>query len=438
MLSKLSFKGGVHPQTYKELTSGSEIVPMPAPDKVEIPLQQHIGIECEPLVKKGDMVKVGQKIGKTSGFMSVAVHSSVSGVVSKIEKIYKSSGHYINTIFIDNDGKDELGYEIIDRDYRDLSKEEILSLIQENGISGMGGAGFPTHVKLSVKEGEVDTIILNGAECEPYLTSDDAMMRKYPEKIIEGLKICMQVTGAKRGYIAIEDNKPKAIESLSKYEEDNIKVCSLITKYPQGDEKRIIDAVTKRRVPDGGLPKDIGVVVVNVSTAAAISDAIKGKPLYERVVTVTGMAVKDPKNILVRFGSPIYECIEFCGGLTEDPCKLIVGGPMMGFAQNDFEKPIEKGVNGIVAMTGQEVNMGPSENCIRCARCADVCPVKLLPMEISSSVAGGDFERAKSFHALSCIECGSCSFTCPSNIPILENIRLWKMEIRKEKLKERK
>lgn len=434
-LKNLSFRGGVHPKGYKELSSGSEIVEMDAPEKVVIPLQQNIGSECKPVVEVGDHVKLGQLIGQAVNNMGVSVHSSVSGVVTKIEKIVKTSGHEITSVFIDNDGKDEIGYERKENvDLNSLTRDEILDNIKKAGVSGLGGAGFPTHVKLDVKEGEVDTVILNGAECEPYLTCDDQLMRTYPKEIIQGLKLAMKVTGAKRGYIAIEDNKEKAIKAIEESISDsNIELAILKTKYPQGDEKRIIQAVTKRKVPYKGLPKDVGVVVVNVGTSKAIYDSSFGIPQYKRVLTVSGMAVKEPKNISVRIGTPLYECIEFCGGLTEAPEELVVGGPMMGFSQDSFDRPVEKGVTGIICMTKEEINEKEEEACIACGKCVDVCPQHLLPAAISRAVEARLFEKARGLSVEACIECGSCAYICPANRPLVTNIRKAKTRLGRKK-----
>ena len=430
-LKDLSFKNGTHPDGNKELSKNSKIREMGGPKEVVIPLQQHIGSVCEATVKKGDHVKVGQVIGKPVNNMGVTVHSSVSGTVTKIEDIVKVSGHIIPSVFIENDGNDEMGFEVKkDVDIENLTKDEILHNIREAGISGMGGAGFPTHVKLQVNDGEIDTIILNGAECEPYLTCDDQVMQTYAKDIVEGLKLIMKVVKAQKGFIAIEDNKPEAIEAMEKaIDRDDIEVAVLKTKYPQGDEKRIIEAVTGRAVPDKGLPKDIGVIVNNVASSKAIYDAQFGIPVYKRVLTVTGKAVNEPSNLMVRIGTPLYECIEECGGLKEAPSKLVVGGPMMGYAQYTFDKPTEKGVSGILCLTEDEVNLDEREACISCNKCVNVCPQYLLPLAMNEAIEAENFENAKALNVQSCIACGACSYICPSNIPLVENFNKAKREI---------
>lgn len=432
-LEDLTFRGGTHIEEFKELTSGSIPTPMPAPEKVTITLSQHVGAPAKPLVKKGDEVKLGQKIAEAPSFISAPVHSSVSGKVEKIIEYRSASGAKVQAIVIQNDGLDTLGYEVVDRSKDDLSSEEMLNYIKEAGIVGMGGAGFPTYVKLQPgKDTPVDTIIINGAECEPYLTCDDMTMRLQPEKVIQGLEIMMKIVGAEQGFIAVENNKPQAIKSLEEALGDHSKIAIAVlqTKYPQGDEKRIISAVTGREVPMGGLPAKVGCVVDNVGTTCAIVDAVYyGKPLYERIVTVTGHAVNDPKNLLVRFGTSIGEILDFAGGLSQTPGKIIFGGPMMGVAQPSLDVVTDKRNNGILVLTEEEAKPQIIEPCIRCGRCVDVCPVLLEPLYIATASKAENWEIAQKYHVTACIECGSCSYICPSHRPLTELIRFGKRTI---------
>ena len=433
-LDNLTFKGGVHVPHHKELTQAIPLKSAKDPEMVIIPLQQHIGAPCDPLVKVGDRVKVGQKIGQAKAFVSTPVHSSISGTVKKIAPMISPTGMTVNCIVIDTDGTNELDESVVPKgSLESLSSKEVLEIIKESGITGMGGAGFPTHVKLSPPpEKKIDTIILNGAECEPYLTADHRLMVERPEMVVLGLKAIMKAVEVDRGFIAIENNKPDAIDAIRKAckGETNIKVVSLKAKFPQGDEKRIINAVTGREVPSGGLPMDVGVVVDNVGTANAIAEAIKlGKPLYERIVTVTGSGVKEPQNLIVKIGTSFKEVIEQCGGYKGTPGKIIMGGPMMGLCQFTDEIPVIKGTSGILVLSEAEVRPKPVSQCIRCGKCLEVCPVHLQPIYISKFSLNGRFDKAEEFRALDCIECGSCSFICPAKRPLVESIRVAKREI---------
>ncbi len=438
-LTNLTFRGGIHFEDYKSLSNGAPIQVMPAPDQVVQVLQQHIGAPATPLVKKGDTVALGQKIAEAGGFVSAPIHASVSGTVKDIIEYRAPGASPVQAIVIDNDHLDTLGYEVVNRRGEDLSSQQIIDYIKEAGIVGMGGAGFPTYVKLlPPKEGKIDTIIINGSECEPYLTSDELTMRTKPERVVEGLDLIMRATGAPEGYVAIENNKPKAIEAIQKALEghDSMQLAVMKTKYPQGDERRLVNAITGQKIKAGAIPSSVGCVISNVSTACAIVDAVyEGKPLYERLVTVTGHAVREPKNVVVRFGTPIREVVDFAGGYASAPGKIIVGGPMMGVAQSSDENVLDKRNNGILAMTEEESIKMPSRACLRCGRCVEVCPVSLEPLMISNASKMQDFDLAAEYYITQCIECGCCTYVCPSRIPLVENIRFGKRELAKRNRK---
>jgi electron transport complex protein RnfC len=438
-MSFFSFKGGVFPPHCKEATSRLKVEKAKEPNLVIIPLQQHIGAPCIPLVKVGDQVKVGQKIGEGKAFVSAPVHSSISGKVKQITSKLTAMGE-VECIVIESDGRNEIHESVVPKgDLANLSGQEILDIIREAGIVGMGGATFPTHVKYSLPPDKtVDTIILNGAECESYLTADHRLMLENPEDIVFGLKAAMKIVNVTRGYIGIEDNKPDAIESMKKAaeKEKNIEVVKLKAKYPQGAEKQLIYACTGREVPSGKLPADVKVIVNNVGTAAAIANAIKtGMPLIQRITTVTGKGIKEPKNLLIKVGTPVKEIIEQCGGYDGTPGKLILGGPMMGLAQYSDEIPAVKGTSGILVFTPEQANLPEPKFCIRCGKCVQVCPMSLQPLFISAYALQNMHDMAEKYNALDCIECGACSFICPSRRPLLPSIRVSKREIIAKKRK---
>ncbi len=432
-----TFSGGVHPADNKYLTAHKATVSAAIPKRAVIPLSQHIGAPTKPLVVIGQEVKKGEKIGETTGFVSAPVHASISGKVVAIGNFPHILGADLPSIVIESDGKDEWVSGLKETtDYEKLSSDELKKMVADAGIVGMGGATFPTHVKLSPpKEKPIDMVILNGAECEPFLTSDHRLMLEKPKDIVEGLKILMRILNVKQGYIGIESNKPDAIESMTKAAQgSDVKVWPVKVKYPQGAEKMLIKAIGRRTVPAGGLPMDVGVVVQNVGTAAAIYDAVRyGKPLIERYVTVTGRGVKDPKNFLARIGTPFSQLIEEAGGLTEEAAKVISGGPMMGISQYTLDVSVIKGTSGITVMPRTEVNTKPYGPCIRCGRCIDACPMKLQPSYLGLYIEKGHYEDAKAYNLMDCFECGSCTFVCPANRPMVQWVKKAKKELAKKK-----
>ncbi|GBE05010.1 electron transport complex protein RnfC [bacterium BMS3Abin10] len=430
-----TFERGIHPRYHKELASGKPITQASLPQRIVVPVSQHIGAPAKPEVNIGDEVKKGQVIGSATGFVSSPIHSSISGKVIAIADFPTSAGKMVQSIVIEGDGKDEAVEFKENPDYMSLSSDEIRNIIKDAGIVGMGGAAFPTNVKLSPpKEKPVDTVIINGAECEPYLTADHRLMVERSKEVIEGLKIIMKSLGVKEGHIGIEENKPDAIEAMrfAVSGGSNIKVWPLEIKYPQGAEKMLIKAIKDREVPCKGLPMDVGVVVQNVGTAVAVYEAVRfGKPLIERVVTVTGKGVNEPKNMMVRIGTLMSEVIEQCGGLVEGAVKVISGGPMMGFAQWTLDVPVVKGTSGILVLTEDEyVASDDYSACIRCGSCIDVCPMGLNPSILSIYAEKGFFEDAKENGLFDCFECGSCAFVCPAKRPMVQFIRLAKSQVK--------
>jgi len=434
-----TFRGGVHPPEVK-VTAEVAITTIDLPERVIIPLSQHTGAPSVPLVKVGDEVRVGTKIGEADGFISVPVHASISGKVVSISDHPHPLGKPMPAIEIEGDGKDEW----IDlsgwKDLIDASPEEIRKAVREAGIVGLGGAAFPTHVKLSPPEGKsIDTVILNGAECEPYLTADHRLMLEHADEIVEGLKVIMRVLGASRGYIGIERNKPDAIEKMSEKVrgEASIEVFDLKVKYPQGAEKQLIKAITGREVPCGGLPMDVGCLVQNVGTAFAIYEALKsGKPLVERVLTVSGSAARGKGNFLVRIGTTFAHVIDQAGGMADGCAKIIMGGPMMGIAQHTTQVPVVKGTSGIVLLSDEEVYRGEPGPCLRCGKCVDHCPMRLVPNEIARLVEKGRIDDAQSYGLLDCMECGVCAYVCPSKINHVHLIKVGKAEVIARRKKE--
>lgn len=424
----LTFKGGIHPYEGKELTMDKDIeIYLPKGDMV-YPLSQHIGAPAKPLVKKGDRVLAGQKIAEAGGFVSANIHSSVSGTVKCIEPRLTPGGNKVESIVIENDGEIQtVEFEENDTDLEEMSREDILDSIREAGIVGMGGAGFPTHVKLSPKNIDaIDTIIVNGSECEPYLTSDYRRMLEEPEKIIEGLEIVLRLFPNASGIIAIENNKPKAIELLREKTKDHekIKINVMKTKYPEGAERQLIYANTGRYINSSMLPADAGCIVHNIDTMTAIYEAVRlGIPLIDRIVTVTGDAIVDPKNYKVLIGTNMQELIDAAGGFKDgEPEKIIAGGPMMGKAMFSTDVPVVKGSSAILCMQEDQVNVCEPSPCIRCGRCVSVCPGRVIPSKLARLAEHGRLEEFVAQDGMECCECGCCSYVCPAKRHLTQTI----------------
>ncbi|MFC1541512.1 electron transport complex subunit RsxC [Candidatus Latescibacterota bacterium] len=426
-----TFFGGVHPDDSKSISNTCEITKMPVPSVVVLPISQHIGAPAKIIVEKDQTVSKGEIVAEAGGFVSAPVHATVSGTVTAIEPRITSFGRKIPCVVIESDGEDRWADGInAKQDISSINTKDKLDLIRNAGIVGMGGAAFPSHVKLSPPDDKpIDTVILNGVECEPYSTCDDRLMIERPGDIVEGLKIIMEILNCKRGYIGIENNKPLAIKAMQNAvkDVDGITVEKLIVKYPQGGEKQLIYAITKRKVPAGGLPMDVGCVVQNVGTSGAIFEAVSlKKPLVERIVTVTGKGVTKPVNVLARLGDSVSSLIEFAGGYFENAGKLIMGGPMMGIAQFSDEVPVMKGSSCILVMNEDEADTGKQLPCISCARCVDVCPMRLMPSTLGTLVEYEHWDELGDYGIFDCIECGSCSYICPVKRKLVEYIKFGK------------
>lgn len=434
-------RGGVHPEENK-LSENSEIKTLPVSEIVAIPLSQHTGMPSKPIVDKGDKVKTGQVIAKSEGYVSSNIHSSVTGIVEKIDKIIDSTGFMRDAIIIKTENDEWI--EDIDRASEikkevNLKAKEIIDKILAAGIVGLGGATFPSHVKLSVpKSAKIELLVINGIECEPYLTSDHRLMLEKSEELLVGVEILKKALNVNHAIIGIENNKKDAIDKLNELCKDynGIEVQGLKVKYPQGGEKQLIKALTKKEVPSGGLPLDVGVVCFNVGTAFAVYEAIqKNKPLIERVVTVTGKSLKNPSNFMVRIGTPVIDLIEAAGGIPENCGKIINGGPMMGKALSTLDAPIVKGSSGIVLIDEKDSKREETVSCIRCSKCISVCPMGLEPYLLMTLAEHEKIDKLDERKIMDCIECGSCSYTCPSNRPLLDYIRFGKTAVNKQRKK---
>ena len=429
-----SFFGGVHPKENKHYARNAAIQAFPEPDLLVIPLQQHIGAPCKPLVKKGDLVTVGQKIGDNEG-LCVPVHASVSGKVKSVEMKPHTSGTTVMSVVIENDHLGTLCPDIQPRSEEEvaaLTAEDLMKIIREAGIVGMGGATFPTHVKLSSGLGKVDTIIVNAGECEPYITADDRLCREHPDEVISGVKLIMKILGLSSAHIALENNKPEAAKALQARLAaiDGITIDILPAKYPQGAEKQLIYAITGREIPSGGLPAAVGCAVFNAATCKAIHDAVwLGLPLVKRIVTVSGDIVMEPKNLMVPIGTSFNDLLEAVGH-SENPYKVLSGGPMMGAAQYDLSVPTIKGVNAVTILGRKNRYAVEEPACLRCGKCIDACPMKLMPVLMYKSLQTGDAEEMKSVNMMDCIECGCCAYVCPASIPLVLGFKAGKHRIR--------
>jgi electron transport complex protein RnfC len=430
-------KGGIHPAENK-ITSSKAIRRMPVPKVVYVPIAQHIGIPSEIVVDRKDKVEIGQVIAKSGGYVSSNIHAPVAGTVTKLDMMVDSSGYKKQCIVIRTDQKDESNFEAPDFPLKQeitMDQKDILQHITDSGIVGLGGATFPSHVKLDLKNDNlIDCLIINGVECEPYLTADHRLMLEKADEIVVGIQILMHALHIHRAVIGIENNKKDAVEVLKKAAQTDkrIKVAALRVKYPQGSEKQLIKAILKREVPKGGLPMDVGVIVHNVGTIFAIYQAVQhDQPLIERVVTVTGKKIENPSNFWVKIGTPIKDLVEEVGGIPEGTRKLVNGGPMMGKAIKNTDVPITKGTSGILVISEEEASRKESKNCIRCSNCVFVCPMGLEPHLLMNLSEKGFYERAKAEDIMTCIECGSCSYVCPSHRPLLDYIRFGKNIVKK-------
>ncbi len=436
-MAKLTFTGGIHPYDGKELSKDKPIKAILPKGELVYPMSQHIGAPAVPIVAKGDRVLTGQKIAE-AGFVSAPIYATVSGTVKAIEPRRTVTGDMVMSIVVENDNLyDEVTYGPV-KPLEELTKEEIIGLIREAGVVGMGGAGFPTHVKLSPKEPEkIEYVIANCAECEPYLTSDYRRMIEEPEKIVEGMKVILRLFDKAKGILAVEDNKPDCVAALKKLtaDEKDITVKALKTKYPQGAERQLIYASTGRAINSGMLPADAGCIVDNVDTIVAINQAVReGKPLMHRIVTVTGDAVADPRNFIVRIGTNYHELVEEAGGFKIEPAKIVSGGPMMGFALFGLDVPTTKTSSALLCMTEDEVSRYEPSACINCGRCVEVCPGRVLPSKLADFAEQGDDEKFLAYNGMECCECGCCSYVCPAKRPLTQEIKsMRKIQLAKKK-----
>ena len=432
---RFKLPGAVHPRYHKEATAPLPIETMPVPALLQIPMSQHLGAPSKPTVARGDSAGLGQLVGEAAGFISAASHASVSGTVKAIGEGLSTAGRPTALVEIENDGQDRPASPLQPRpDWETAPREDLVALVAAAGIVGMGGAGFPTHVKINPPPGKkIDTLILNGAECEPFLTADQRLMIERADAIWTGIRMLRQILGTPRVRVAIEDNKPDAIRAMEQAmakAEGDVELVVLKTVYPMGAEKQLIFSTLGREIPSGGLPADVGALVENVATCAAVYEAIAlGRPLTQRVVTVTGPLVRRPANVLTRVGTRIADLLAFCGGLTSESGKLICGGPMMGVAQINAEAPVGKTTSGILALPPAETALYASMPCIACGRCVRACPMSLLPCTITQAVEADQVDTAERLHVLDCIECGCCAFVCPAHRPMVQLMRQGKAKV---------
>lgn len=437
------FPGGIHPPERKHFTEAGPIAVLPTPREVRIALVQHLGAPCERVVETRAKVSLGDVVGDAKAFVCAPVHASISGVVGRESVATLPNGRHVAAVPIKAadeqplEGRalydDILGGEWPTDDIARYEPEQIVEAVRAAGIVGLGGAAFPTHVKLRRNEDKpIQTLLVNGCECEPYLTADQALMAEAPGAVIAGALLAQRATGAGQTLVCIEDNKPEAAAALREAAGTRVEVRVLATRYPQGGERQLTVAVTGKEVPTGGLPLDVGVVVQNVGTCAAIARAVlRGRPLTHRVVSVTGAGVREPKNVLAPIGASYQDLVEFCGGLTEDAERLVAGGPMMGFTIGGLDVPVTKGTSGLTVLTGEEVSQGEQTVCVRCGRCVEVCPVRLVPTRIALGARAGDVHLVERYHGAACIECGCCAYVCPARLPLVQLIRLGKVMLQK-------
>ena len=432
------FFGGIHPKYNKEMSTGITPLRTIIPDTVVIPMQQHIGAPCQPLVQVGDRVLRGQKIGDGEG-LCVPVHASVSGTVVAVEPRPHVSGRDVMAVVIENDKTDEtVTLPVPDRPIAERTDDEILSAIREAGLVGMGGAAFPGNVKALTSMGKIHTLIANACECEPYITADDSLLRTEPEHVLEGMQILRQVLKPEHAILAVEDNKAEAIERIKAILKDyeGIELRVLPTRYPQGAEKQLIMSLTGQEVPGGQLPVSVGCAVFNVSTFAAIYRAVcLGLPLTQRIVTVSGEAIAEPQNFIVRIGTSFHDLIAEAGGLHDRTERVICGGPMMGYAQSDLAVPIVKATNSVLCLLKDENGAAENPVCLRCGKCVAACPMLLQPLYLYRFELANDLKELERLNLMDCIECGSCAFTCPGKLPLVERFRKGKQKLREAKSK---
>ncbi|MCF7945745.1 MAG: electron transport complex subunit RsxC [Spirochaetia bacterium] len=438
MLKARTFKkGGVHPSDKKELTEKSVITDFPLSDTLCIPFSQHLGAPANPIISKGDTLYPGQKIGEASSFISAHIHTPAGGEVKEIKDIFLPNGLKVKSAVLKVDKEQKFSIKKTgDKEIENSEPSDLIEKVKEAGIVGMGGATFPAHVKFKIPKGKsTEYLLINGVECEPYLNSDNRLMLEKTEELLKGVQYIRKMTGAQKVIIGIEKNKPESIQRISEVIEKNsydISVQPLKVRYPQGDEKQLIKAAVGREVPSGGLPIDIGAVVVNVGTTFAVYEALSlGKPLFERIVTVSGEAIQNPGNYKVTVGTTFKELIDACGGFSKKPEKIVAGGPMMGFAVYDLDTPVIKGTSGILALTKEQISSSVQTACISCGRCVRGCPMGLNPSKLFKVIDSGDYEEAKAMHLLDCKECGCCSYSCPAKIPLVQGMRLGKRMLRK-------